>query len=188
MTGKDYAMSRDAMQTLHEAVSRVYFAKFEREKEDIKGKEIIREICGLVKSPVDEVEVRNKWNLTKSLNGELKQEFEKFKSNREKTSENFKFWNIFLDKIMSVITDLNRSFREADWCLYVSALRRAIPLFFAFGRTNYCRWAPIHYEECLTHQEKYPLLYSAFSQGDFVVHHTVRRASGVPVDQALEQA
>ena len=105
MTGKDYAMSRDAMQTLHEAVSRVYFAKFEREKEDIKGKEIIREICGLVKSPVDEVEVRNKWNITKSLNGELKEEFEKFKSNREKTSENFKFWNIFLDKIMPVITD-----------------------------------------------------------------------------------
>ena len=72
--------------------------------------------------------------------------------------------------------------------MYVSALRRVVPLFFAFGRTNYCRWTPIHYEECLTLQEKYPLLYSAFSQGDFVVHHTVRRASGVPVDQALEQA
>ena len=61
-------MSRDVMQTLHEAVSRVYFARFERDKEDIKGKEIIREICGLAKSPVDEVEIRNKWNITKSLN------------------------------------------------------------------------------------------------------------------------
>ena len=59
--------------------------------------------------------------------------------------------------------------------------------FFAFGRTNYCRWAPIHYEDCLNVETEFPLLHKAFHFGDFVVHHTHRRGSGTPVDQALEQ-
>ena len=70
----------------------------------------------------------------------MQTEFEHFTFNGEKTSENFKFWNIFLDKVMTIMTDLTQAFREANWSVYLLTLGRAIPLFFAFGRTNYCQW------------------------------------------------
>ena len=37
-------------------------------------------------------------------------------------------------------------------------------------------------------QNNFPRLHASFLQGDFVVHHTVRRDSAVPMDQALEMA
>ena len=36
-------------------------------------------------------------------------------------------------------------------------------------------------------ETKFPLLHESFKEGDFVVHHTLRRGSGVPMDQALEK-
>ena len=89
---------------------------------------------------------------------------------------------------MPVVIDLTRSFREGLWKLHMSAVRRAIPLFFAFGHTNYSRWAPIYYEDCLNIQERFPALHSAFQAGDFVVQLTLRKSSSVPMDQALEMA
>ena len=58
-------------------------------------------------------------------------------------SEKFRSWNIFLDTIMPAILDVTRSFRNANWDLHLSAVRRALPLLFAFGRTNYSQWTPI---------------------------------------------
>ena len=37
-------------------------------------------------------------------------------------------------------------------------------------------------------EQKFPLLYSSFLKGDFVVHHTTRNCSSTPIDQALEMA
>ena len=36
-------------------------------------------------------------------------------------------------------------------------------------------------------ETNFPQLYADFKRGDFVVHHTERKASGVPIDQALEK-
>ena len=85
------------------------------------------------------------------------------------------------------MTDLTHSLRQADWKANLSSLRRSIPLFFAFGRINYFRWAPIHYEECLNLENLHPKLFEAFNRGDFIVNRTSRRSSSVPVDQALEK-
>ena len=115
-------------------------------------------------------------------------EFSQFLIDDGKRSEKFKYWNLFLDVIMPVMTDLTHSFRQADWKAYLSSLRRSIPLFFAIGKINYCRWAPIHYKECLNLENLHPKLFEAFNQVYFVVNHTSRRVSSVPVDQALEKA
>ena len=115
-------------------------------------------------------------------------EFSQFLIDGGKRSENFKYWNLFLDVIMPVMTDLTHSFQQADWKAYLSSLRRLIPLFFAFGRINYCRWTPIHYEKCLNLENLHPKLFEPFNQGDFVLNHTSRRGSSVPLDQALEKA
>ena len=35
-------------------------------------------------------------------------------------------------------------------------------------------------------ETNFPQVYADFKKGDFVVHHTERKASGVPIDQALK--
>ena len=74
-----------------------------------------------------------------------------------------------------MLCDFTMSFRQANWLKQMQALRRAIPLFYAFDRINYKRWAPLHYEDCLALPNKFPKLYEPFSKGDFVVTQTFRK-------------
>ena len=113
-------------------------------------------------------------------------EFEIFQTTAEKASNQFAFWNGFINKICPVLRDLTRSHREGNWQLHLSAVQRALPLSFAFGRTNYKRWLPLYFEDCLSSLERYPLIHENFLQGEFVVKLTKRKGSAVPVDQALE--
>ena len=77
--------------------------------------------------------------------------------------------------------------RCGDWILYLSAVDRATLLFFFFGRTNYSRWTTLFLEDCHELKDKFPLLYSSYMNGGFVVN-TSRKGSGVLFDQALEQS
>ena len=70
--------------------------------------------------------------------------------------------------------------------MHLSAVQRALPLSFAFDRTNYKRWLPLYFEDCLSLPERYPSIHENFLQGEFVVKLTKRKGSAVPVDQALE--
>ena len=60
-------------------------------------------------------------------------------------------------------------------------------LIFAFFRIHYCRWLPFYYEDCMNLKSNFPILYEEFRKGNFVVHHTKRKSSGMPIDQALEK-
>ena len=46
----------------------------------------------------------------------------------------------------------------------------------------------MYFEECKNLPISFPILHEAFQRGDFVVHHTKRSGSAVPIDQALEKA
>ena len=72
-----------------------------------------------------------------------------------------------------MICDLTKSHREGNWLLHLSAVKRALPMY---------------YEDCLKLKEKFPLLHSNFESNGFVVRHTSRKGSGMPMDQALEKA
>ena len=74
-----------------------------------------------------------------------------------------------LNEIMPVLRDLTRSHREGGWKLHISAVRRALPLFFAFGRTNYSHWVPLYYEDCIALEEKFPGIYALFKESGSVV-------------------
>ena len=106
-----------------------------------------------------------------------------------KSSENlqFKYWNVFIQDIVSVLNDLTRSHREGNWKLHLSSIRRAIPLLFTFNRSNYCRWVPLYFEDCLKLETKFPKIYDSFLAGGFVVSQTRRRGSKLPMDQAPEK-
>ena len=86
----------------------------------------------------------------------------------------FAYWVKFLFELYPVMRDLTRSHGEGNWIVHVSAVRRALPLFFAFDCPNYSRWAPLYYEDCISLKEEFPLLHSDFDGTGFVVKHTLR--------------
>ena len=83
--------------------------------------------------------------------------------------------------------DLTRSFRDGNWHIHLSALHRALALCFGFDRINHKYFLPVCYEDCLALPSKFPKLYEGFTNGDFVVIHSNRKGSAVPVDQDLEK-
>ena len=97
-----------------------------------------------------------------------------------KNSELWRYWSIFLDKIMPVVINFTQSFRDVDQELHLPAIRTAMPLIFAFGRINIVAGFL-----CMKLKTNFPILHEAFSRGDFVVHHTEHKGSGVPMDQTL---
>ena len=192
LSGKDYIQSREAMRNLSESVDRIRLDIFKLSNPDLlkPTESIVASLCEVFNKDKDSnkkaATVLAKLESTLT-DVKFREKFNSFNQTHGTNSELWNYWNIFLDKIMPTVIDLTRSFREADWQLHLSAIRRAMPLLFAFGRTNYCRWMPIYYEECLNLKTKFPLLWDSFEKGDFVVHHTKRKGSGVPIDQALEK-
>ena len=107
-------------------------------------------------------------------------EFKIFQTTGEKASNQFAFWSRFINKTYPVLRDLTRSHREGIWQLHLSAVQRALPLSFAFDRTNYKRWLPLYFEDCLSLPERYPLIHENFLQGEFVAKLTKQKGSAVP--------
>ena len=88
-------------------------------------------------------DVQNTWKECRELSAAFISDLEHFIHQASACNEQFRYWSTFLDELIPVIIDLTLSFRESNWLLYLSALRRAMPLFFAFDRSNYSRWAPL---------------------------------------------
>ena len=124
--------------------------------------EKIKEIQELFQA--DELHIRRiqkRWKECKELQANFIAEFTKYKEAGKLQSEQFKYWCLLLDEIMPVLRDLTRSHREGDWKLHISAVRRALPLFFAFGGTNCSRWVPLYYEDRIALEEKFPGIYAS---------------------------
>ena len=60
-------------------------------------------------------------------------QFSAFNDEMGGKSELWRYWNIFLDEIMPVVIDLTKSFRNGDWELHMTAIRKAMPLIFSLG-------------------------------------------------------
>ena len=113
--------------------------------------------------------------------------FDKYKEEGKVKSEQFQYWNKFLEEIIPILRDLTRSHREGNWKLHLSAVHRSLSLFFAFDRTNYCRWVLLFYEDCIALEKNFSVIGASFLQGGFVVRQTLKYGSGVLMDQTLEK-
>ena len=102
-------------------------------------------------------------------------------------NEQTRYWSIFLDELIPAVNDLTLLLRESNWLLYLSALRRAIPLFLAFDRNNYSRWTLLYCNSFIFLEEKYPDLFDDFMKGDFTVKQSKQKCSSFPDNQALEK-
>ena len=90
--------------------------------------------------------------------------------------------------MVPVINHLTHPIWQAIWESYLSAEKRAITCFFAFWIVNYCFWASVHYEECLSLSILYSIFYQRFACDKFEVHESKCKEKSLPTDQALKRA
>ena len=112
--------------------------------------------------------------------------FNEWCAQRAGETVHFAFWYKTLELEMLLFLFV-RSLREGSFDLYVQTIIKLMPWMFALDRTNYSRWLSVHIQDMLMLQDKHPTVYSAFLDGQFVVHKTQKKFSAIPIDQAHEQ-
>ena len=98
----------------------------------------------------------------------------------------FQYWSMVLSMQMTVLLFV-RSFRQANFCLYVDSLQQLIPWFFSFNHQNYARWAAVHARDMIALAHQHPNLHQHFVQGKFTFRKTKHPFSAIALDHAHEQ-
>ena len=179
MGGKDYVRSKKGLSSINEAILKLMFCEFMSSSE----------YSEVMKMPAVDDLICNNYESWEKCRNELscfKIAFDKFVERRCTESKNFEYWHSFVAEVFPIALSLTQSLRKGDWKGYVASIRCCLPLFFAFNKTNYARWGPIFYEDCMVLEEKFPLLYQSYQMGGFVIYRE-RPGSGIPMDQGLEQ-
>ena len=149
----------------------------------------INELVIMMRDPSkNQVNITSQWSKRMNILDKFEEAFKTFKTSGSAESNLFAYWNNFLSNMAPVLRDLTRSFRDADWYLHLPSVSRAIDLYFSFNHISYKRWLPMYYEDCLALLKHFPKMYESFLNGDFVLKHSSRKGSAVPIDQALEKA
>ena len=193
MNGGHYIRGKRGMGLIAETMTSLQLqAFFDTDSNNVKFQDLLHQIVHiqtLLDSDVLNYEmIRADWVKCKSHMGLFQDAYSKFKDDKGKESENFRYWTIFLDDLYPILRDLTQSHREGNWELHLSAVQRSLSLFFAFDRTNYRRWIPLYFEDCLNLNNDFPEIYESFLKGGFIVKQTSRNGSGLPMDQALEKS
>ena len=97
-------------------------------------------------------------------------------SSRAELYPQFKFWLLILQLKLAVLVYV-RAKREGDFKMYVDALTKIAPWFFALNHTNYARWIPVHVRDIVTLKVVHPKVFAEFLKGNFVVKKTAHRFS-----------
>ena len=73
----------------------------------------------------------------------------------------FLFWSIILQLELDAMIYV-RAIREGDFLLYIDALTKLVPWFFALGHTNYARWIPVYLRDMVSLHDKHPGVFAEF--------------------------
>ena len=125
------------------------------------------------------------WELLKMRQKETWAKFLAWKSNT--CNQNIQYWSLYIDEIYPVLRDYTHAVRIGDFNLYISAHRRAMSLFFVFGKTNYSRDGSLYLQDLLQLDRKFPDINRHFKQCGFVMYHTSKTGSGCGIDMGLEK-
>lgn len=112
--------------------------------------------------------------------------FTLWKEQMKKTSPQFLYWDTVLELELMCLK-LVRSFREANFLLYIEAIEHILPWMFALDHPNYSRWLTVHYRDMRLLSSTHPDVYEHFMKGAFVVHKTAKLFSSIALDHAHEQ-
>ena len=102
------------------------------------------------------------------------------------TVPQFQFWHTSLQLELLLLVFL-KSLRRADFGMYVDAVWKMLPWFFALNHPNYARWLITHVRDMRALGDQAPSVAQTFNQGLFAVSKTLRRFSAIAIDQAHEQ-
>ena len=58
---------------------------------------------------------------------------------------------------------------EADFQVYVEALSKIVPWFFALDDIHYARWIPVHLYDLISLKEYHRSIYEQFRKGNFTL-------------------
>ena len=96
------------------------------------------------------------------------------------------YWQSFIHMVQ-ILLDFIKSIRIGDWSLHLSSMRRMLPWFHAYDRTNYAR----HFSYCWAAQSQlestHPSIYQKFQNGEFSTNRTPGNFNLLPPDQVIEQ-
>ena len=191
MAGGNYIRVKRGIALISEALQRLQFSEFIKTVDICRFSKLfvhIAELQTLFRTENRTPEsTKSAWKCCQNEINEFNGAFSLFKDRCSKASEQFQYFNIFLEKIAPFLQNLTRSYCKSNWELHLTALRPALPLCFAFDRVNCKCWLPLYYEDCLALPQTFPMIYSAFLEGDFTVKYTANSGSGVALDQALEK-
>ena len=173
MSGGNYIRGKRGMTLLSEALTHLQVFKFLESNPNKTFNECFQQLGKFQNSFQDSSTntsvADTEWKECSKSVTAFTNSLKEFIENGLQVSNQFKFWNTFLQDFVSVVRDLARSHREGIWELHLSAIRRALPLFFAFNRTNYKRWVPLYFEDCMALPTVFPKIYDSFQKGGFVV-------------------
>lgn len=105
---------------------------------------------------------------------------------QQKTVPQFYYWYTAMQLQLLLLMFL-KSIRVGNFKLYIDALAKMIPWFFAMNHTNYARWLPVHLLDMRQLSQTAPSVASKFEDGHFTVKKTPRNFSRMAIDQAHEQ-
>ena len=104
-----------------------------------------------------------------------------WRNNMCQKSPTFMFWDFIL-RYESLILIFVRAHREKNFSLYVEALEKLTPLFFALDHVNYSRWVPVHIRDMKSLPGSIRDQFK--NQGHWVLSKTNNKFSTIPIDQA----
>ena len=80
-----------------------------------------------------------------------------------------------------------RSFREANFAMYLDALAEFAPCFFALNHTTYAHLIPVHLRDMSLLFKTHPDIYRELKAGQFTVQKMKRYFSAMPIYEAHEK-
>lgn len=92
------------------------------------------------------------------------------------------FWSSYIEMVECLLLFL-RATREGNLSLHPSSLVSILPCFFSCDNVNYARYGTAYIMEMFNLPSSHPLVYSKFSEGQFVI----QGFSQVAYDMAIEQ-
>ena len=194
LQGKQYSRGVRGIKLVHEALYRLLFQALEswlgRQGRNITIRTADEKICNLCNA----ISI-NDFDKAQVLANELEDEdipalmtvLEEFRAVGRAESKTFAYWDNFLIG-GDVLLHMLRAEREGNFDLHLQATSEAVPWFYAAGRNQYKKFAPVYIAEMMELKTAKPESYRHLQNGGFVVRQTSRHGfNAVSTDQALEQ-
>ena len=99
-----------------------------------------------------------------------------------KKSPTFHFWALVTELQVQLLIFLS-SLRRGDFSLYIQAITRMAPVFFALDQQNYARWLSVH----ICDMQTLTAVSEQFKQGHFVLQKTTKPFPTLALDQVHKQ-